>query len=874
VEELVAAAYCPRYQRRLDREGTAWIDWCAARGYPPVPAEPWAVEMYLSGRAGKGPCNLDAVVTAIAAAHRRAGVASPLHQHGWQLLPEIRAVLAGIRGEARDRSPAPTLTAAGLRRFVTAPPETSQSRTRAESLSRQGALLLAAHTLWPEEMVARLAAQDVVLRGDRLEVTGPDAGDGSFPRPVAVIDAEADPVQDPARVMTALLALPRRSGYLLDVLTSSGGPPLDRVLTVVREAVAGRPPSLSTPDAQLDLRARLLRTDVHWMTWQRAKVTLLLGLATAEPLEVLTRARLVTVDRQNAVLAFPQPRGASRTITVAQASDPRLCLVRAVQEWVVAAGIEEGGHLLSLLPGRRGAQDAVPSSADARTCLREALLRTGAMSAEAEIDLPIWRRELRHLSAEPVLVTGPATATGEPPEATPIADHPLKGTDFAPAIRPATRAGYRASFRRIAQWSARQGGELEPTHPETLCLFLAAQEDLAWNTLANVVRAVNRECFDQGLPVAGDSWRVKLVMKALRRTHRSRRERRAFPLDGTTLERLVARLDRVPSAGAALLVDRVRAAVLGCRSAEIPLERVLGCRPEDAWPTETGMALRLGGLEAGKGNSPPAVVQLAPRDGDLDPVGALDRLKGCGPQGRGLLFGVQACGGRRRAESDPRALSAAVLRQVRRAARLAGHPEVALLPFVTAGMTDEEVRVVLAELDPHYLRRLRDAALICVAEGSGALRPAALPTLRLERIRPRPDGGYDVFVGPHKYERVGFWTGVLHSAGCGPACPACRLGVLLSALERRGIVSGPLFATVQSWTWSGRRMSGDDVGRVVRLAARAAGLGHLGISGRSMRRGAITTFARAGASEGERMQLGRHRSRPVANRYVDPGVAA
>lgn len=288
VEELIAAAYCPRYQRRLDREGTAWIDWCAARDYPPVPAEPWAVEMYLSGRAGKGPCNLDAAVAAIAAAHRKAGVASPLHQHGWQLLPEIRAVLAGIRGEARGRPPAPTLTAAGLRRFATTPPETSQSRTRAESLSRQGALLLAAHTLWPEETVARIAADDVVVHGDRLEVTGPDAGDGSFPRPVAVIDTEADPVQDPVRVVTALLALPRRSGYLFDVLTSSGGPRLQRVLTTVREALAARLPSLSTTEAQLDLRARLLRTDVHWMTWQRAKATLLLGLATEEPFEVLT----------------------------------------------------------------------------------------------------------------------------------------------------------------------------------------------------------------------------------------------------------------------------------------------------------------------------------------------------------------------------------------------------------------------------------------------------------------------------------------------------------------------------------------------------------------------------------------------------------
>jgi hypothetical protein len=244
--------------------------------------------MYLSGRAGKGPCNLDAAVAAIAAAHRKAGVASPLHQHGWQLLPEIRAVLAGIRGEARGRPPAPTLTAAGLRRFATTPPETSQSRTRAESLSRQGALLLAAHTLWPEETVARIAADDVVVHGDRLEVTGPDAGDGSFPRPVAVIDTEADPVQDPVRVVTALLALPRRSGYLFDVLTSSGGPRLQRVLTTVREALAARLPSLSTTEAQLDLRARLLRTDVHWMTWQRAKATLLLGLATEEPFEVLT----------------------------------------------------------------------------------------------------------------------------------------------------------------------------------------------------------------------------------------------------------------------------------------------------------------------------------------------------------------------------------------------------------------------------------------------------------------------------------------------------------------------------------------------------------------------------------------------------------
>jgi hypothetical protein len=449
---------------------------------------------------------------------------------------------------------------------------------------------------------------------------------------------------------------------------------------------------------------------------------------------------------------------------------------------------------------------------------------------------------------------------------------PTRATEFRRTLSDETRVGYDQHFGQVARWCASQSERLEPTSTDGLILYVVAHERQSPNTLANAVHAVNRVCHEGGLPIAGHHWKVRAIMKALRR---GAQEHRAYPLDAETEGRMQESLLHSQHLAAAALRARERAALLVSRRCQIPLPVLTHCQLSKAGVTDAGAVLEV--RRTSNAGVAPAQCDavVVPRTGDdLDPVVAIQELASTSPPDRPLLWGLlrdQTPGHVTRAIEDPDVVTWLIRRRLDSAAQRCGHARMPLEPFVSAGMTDDQVREILEEIDPDRLRRCRDAAIISLPLRAGALRPVALTTIRVERVRERPAGGYEVWVGPHKTERAGFWVTVLHSPGCGLDCPACRLRDLLGALRRRGIVNGPLLARVPGATWSGEVMKLPAISQVFSRVARAAGLSLLGISGRSGRRGALTAMDRAGYSEEQRMRLGRHRSATVARRYITGG---
>jgi hypothetical protein len=410
-DELAASAYSPKHQRRIDQEWARIEAWCEEHGYPSLSPDPAPFILYITDQGDHGARRFDVAIAAIRQAYEQAGLASPIHAGCRNLDPGFLEVMHGIQVHARDQATS-GLTAAGLRRLVTTPPPMSVSRTGALGLCQQASLLLAAHTRWPASVLAQLRADQLAIDGDRLRVTAPPGwGSASHP-PVVVIRRGSDPLLDPVAAAGALLALPRRTPLAFDVLGWRRAGSTERVMANVRSAIGEAPLALDTLVALQELRARLLRTDIHLMTWQRAVVTVLLALSVDLPLRIWGHTRLIGVDAEQAVVSVPATRWADQTLVFGVAPDARPCTVQAIRGWVQAANVQPGEPLF---PGidtrrhRRGRSDAFDASL--RAGLRSSLLRVRALPPDAQVDLPRWRQELGHLVVTPELL-GPGGDPG------------------------------------------------------------------------------------------------------------------------------------------------------------------------------------------------------------------------------------------------------------------------------------------------------------------------------------------------------------------------------------------------------------------------------------------------------------------------------
>jgi len=213
--------------------------------------------------------------------------------------------------------------------------------------------------------------------------------------------------------------------------------------------------------------------------------------------------------------------------------------------------------------------------------------------------------------------------------------------------------------------------------------------------------------------------------------------------------------------------------------------------------------------------------------------------------------------------------------------RAAGHPSPTAHPAVSATWQGirrtlgtaqrraapaavDELRAMLEALPAQGLGAVRDRALLLVGF-AGAFRRSELVALDVADLAFRSEG-LVVTVRRSKTDQEGAGAEVALANGTNPAtCPvrACR-----AWLEAAGVAEGAVFRSVDRHGHLGERLDGADVSRLVKRAARRAGLDAARFSGHSLRAGLATTAARAGRTDRSIMAQGRWRSRAMVDRYV------
>ncbi|MGY1883964.1 hypothetical protein ACI799_01505 [Blastococcus sp. SYSU DS0753] len=165
-----------------------------------------------------------------------------------------------------------------------------------------------------------------------------------------------------------------------------------------------------------------------------------------------------------------------------------------------------------------------------------------------------------------------------------------------------------------------------------------------------------------------------------------------------------------------------------------------------------------------------------------------------------------------------------------------------------AALSAEDLRFLLANVDQHYQRRVRDWAYV-LAGVFTACRHDELSRFMLDLLDDTPQG-YGVWVDRVKNHREGhdFKVGHVEDAliCTHPLCPACALRAHREVVRRaQGRTTGPVFATYYGSQW--RIMTRQNGRRVVKGLWERAGLpGEARVATRALRAGGITTASEGG----------------------------
>jgi len=183
-------------------------------------------------------------------------------------------------------------------------------------------------------------------------------------------------------------------------------------------------------------------------------------------------------------------------------------------------------------------------------------------------------------------------------------------------------------------------------------------------------------------------------------------------------------------------------------------------------------------------------------------------------------------------------------------------------PRQALGLT-AEIRDLMLAACPGNLSGLRDQAMIMTGYDT-LCRRSELVALRAEDIELRPSGGANILVRRAKNDPDG--------NGRVAAISAATLVRLQAWLKASGIVEGPIFRPVHGKVVKSRHLHPLVVSRIVKAAARRAGLDSVsvaGFSGHSMRVGCAQDLNRRGLDLLTIMRAGGWRSSNVVARYVE-----
>lgn len=184
----------------------------------------------------------------------------------------------------------------------------------------------------------------------------------------------------------------------------------------------------------------------------------------------------------------------------------------------------------------------------------------------------------------------------------------------------------------------------------------------------------------------------------------------------------------------------------------------------------------------------------------------------------------------------------------------------AIIRAMVAGLPDP-VAPLPGTADRLQLAGLRDRALVLLGFAGGFRRSelAALAVEDLEDV----DEGMDVRIRRSKTDQAGKGRTVLVCLA--PAAKDCPVRALRAWLAASAITEGPIFRKIDRHGHVGARpLSGQAVADVVKARAKAAGRDPSKFAGHSLRRGHVTSAAKAGASRQKiKAQTGHHSDRMV-----------
>ena len=184
-----------------------------------------------------------------------------------------------------------------------------------------------------------------------------------------------------------------------------------------------------------------------------------------------------------------------------------------------------------------------------------------------------------------------------------------------------------------------------------------------------------------------------------------------------------------------------------------------------------------------------------------------------------------------------------------------------------AAATDGTVKAMVAAL-PDTLTGKRDRALILLGF-AGALRRSELVAVHVEDVTFLPDGSADLYLPKSKTDQEGKGaTLAIRRGSNGP--DTCPVRSLRAWIDAAGITEGAVFRSVRRGGHvTADQLRSGSVAEIIKGAASAAGMEPEAYSGHSLRRGWITTVAKAGAIERSIMAHSRHIRVETCRAYIE-----
>lgn len=181
-----------------------------------------------------------------------------------------------------------------------------------------------------------------------------------------------------------------------------------------------------------------------------------------------------------------------------------------------------------------------------------------------------------------------------------------------------------------------------------------------------------------------------------------------------------------------------------------------------------------------------------------------------------------------------------------------------------APILPDDLRAMVAAL-PDTLAGKRDRALLLLGFATGSRR-SELAALQAEDVV-FVSRGLEVAVRRSKTDQEG--RGHVKPVPFGRFPSVCPVRAVKAWIKAAGLEDGPLFRPINRHGHiAPRALTGHSINRIVKRAARAAGLDAAAISGHSLRAGLVTAAVLAGRTDREIMAQTGHRSAEMLTRYT------